>query len=67
MALMLYFVGQVHNIYYREKHRGNNIMSFCLSAEELAFLNEVYSENRDKEFSEWVEHMEAEFASLAVA
>ena len=54
-------------MYYREKHRGNNIMSFCLSADEKAFLDEVYSENRDKEFSEWVEHMEAEFASVAVA
>lgn len=54
-------------MYYREKHREIDIMSFYLSAEELAFLDEVYSENRDKEFSEWVEHMEAEFASLAVA
>ena len=67
MVIKLYFVGQTHNMYYREKHREIDIMSFYLSAEELAFLDEVYSENRDKEFSEWVEHMEVEFASLAVA
>ena len=42
-------------------------MSFCLSADEKAFLDEIYSENRDTECSEWVEHMEAAFASLAVA
>ncbi len=38
-------------------------MNFCLTADEMAFLEEIYAENQQKEFSAWVEHMEADFAS----
>ncbi len=42
-------------------------MSFCLTADEEAFLHEIYLENHEKDFSEWCEHLEADFASLAEA